>query len=150
MLTDPQNRVLVVMRYRDAANPNNHDPNNSIVLAYNNDLMSGNTLQSSDWKFITLDNTNMGNYEPTYDASMWNARLILDLFYEPALGTSPFTTQNVSVLEWNEQQYFAGDLNSDGSYTAADVSVLMNALSNESGFEAANNLTDANSNSWPT
>src|SRR5262249_15318872 len=138
--------------YRDAPNPSNHDPNNSIVLAYNEDLMHGNVISDADWKYLTLSTANMGNYEPTYDASMWNSKGILDLFYEPAMAVSPFTTQPVSVLEWNEQQYFAvlntinnhirGDFNFDGVVTNADIQAMLSALQNPSAFKSTYGLTD--------
>jgi hypothetical protein len=149
VMVDKQNRVLVVMRYRDASNPNNHDPNNSIVLAYNEDLMTGNVISDANWKYLTLSTANMGNYEPTFDASMWKTSGILDLFYEPSMGVSPFTTQPVSILEWNEQQFFAalhphlGDFNLDGTVTNADIQPMLDAITNLASYKSAHGLSDA-------
>ena len=153
VMVDGQNRVLVVMRYRDASNPNNHDPNNSIVLAYNEDLMHGSVISDANWKYLTLNTANMGNYEPTFDVSMWNSKGILDLFYEPAMGISPFTTQPVSVLEWNEQKFFAvlntinnhirGDFNFDGVVTNTDLQAMLSAMQSPSTFKSAYGLSDS-------
>ena len=73
VLVDDDNRVMVVMRYRDASNPNNKDPNNSLVLAYTEDLTNGGNV-ISNWNYITLNGTNMGTYEPSYDSTLWKTR----------------------------------------------------------------------------
>src|SRR5262249_61759972 len=88
----------------------------------------------------------LGNYEQTCDSSCWKQTVVVDLFSQP-MGLTSETSAPVSVLEWNEQQYFAalepkkGDLNLDGAVTVADISALMNALSNPNSFEAAYGLT---------
>jgi hypothetical protein len=131
VLVDDDNRVMVVMRYRDPTNPNNKDPNNSIVLAYTEDLTNGGNV-ISNWNYITLNGATMGTYEPTYDSTLWKTRGILDLFYEPVglgSGSAP-----VSVLEWNATQFFAalhptlGDFNLDGKVTNADIQAMLGAL----------------------
>jgi hypothetical protein len=144
VLVDKQNRVLVVMRYRDASNANNHDPNNSLVLAYTEDLMTGNTI--SNWNYLTLDNVNLGTYEPTYDSALWKSKGILDLFYEPVgLGSA---SAPVNVLEWNEQQFFAalhphrGDFNLDGTVTNADIQPMLDAMTNLASYKSAHGLSD--------
>ncbi len=145
VLVDKQNRVLVVMRYKDANNPNNKDPNNSLVLAYTEDLMTGNTI--SNWNYRTLDNVNLGTYEPTYDSALWKSKGILDLFYQP-MGLGSASAQ-VKVLEWNEQQFFAalhpqlGDLNLDGTVTNADIQAMLDAQSNLATYKTDHGLSDA-------
>lgn len=148
VMVDKLNRVIVVTRYEDTSMGSYSNANlglnkNNLMVYYNNDLMNGgNTINNSDWHSITLDSAQMGNYEPTYDSNLWQSSNLLDLFYEPT-GITGTSTASVKVLEWNEQQYFAGDLNSDGKYNAADISTLMTALSNVSGFESQNSINDA-------
>ena len=146
VMVDKLNRVLVVTRSEDTSMGSYSNASlglnkNNIVVYYNDDLMSGgNTLNSADWKSIVLDSAQMGSYEPTYDSNLWLSSNMLDLFYEPTgLGSA---TASVKVLEWNEQHYFSGDMNSDLSLTVADVSTLMTALTNKSSFESSHGLTD--------
>jgi hypothetical protein len=150
VLVDPQNRVLVVTRSEDTSQGSfatANTPNNNFVIYYNNDLLNGgNHISDADWKHFTLPQPNgaylnLGSAEPTYDSNHWSNSSILDLFYQQ-VGISGESSSAVSVLEWNEQNYFAGDLNSDGSVTVADVSALMAALSDISGFESTHDLTD--------
>ena len=124
VLVDQQNRVLVVTRSEDTAQgsfSNASTPNNNYVVYYNNDLMNGGShISDADWKHITLTQPNgvylsLGNSEPTYDQSLWNNQGLLDLFYQQT-GVTGVSSSAVSVIEWSEQHYFAGDLNSDGSY----------------------------------
>jgi hypothetical protein len=149
-MVDQQNRVLVVGRSEDTSMGSYSNANlglnkNNIVVYYNDDLMTANTISSADWHTIVLDSAQMGSYEPTYDSSLWNSSNMLNLFYEPTgLGSASAT---VSVLEWNEQRYFAvaepkkGDLNLDGSVTVADIASLETALCDVNGFETQNGLT---------
>ena len=149
----------MVTRSEDTAQgsfSNASTPNNNYVVYYNNDLMNGGShISDADWKHITLTQPNgvylnWGNREPTYDQSLWNNQGLLDLFYQQT-GVTGVSNSAVSVIEWSEQHYFAGDLNSDGSYTLAYVSVLMNALS-DGVFVRGNEPFDrrTSSNSWPT
>jgi hypothetical protein len=150
VMVDQQNRVLVVGRSEDTSMGSYSNANlglnkNNIVVYYNEDLMTGNTISSADWHTIALDSAQMGSYEPTYDSSLWNSSNMLNLFYEPTgLGS---TTATVSVLQWNEQRYFAvaepkkGDLNLDGRVTVADIAVMETALRDVNAFETQNGLT---------
>ena len=152
VMVDQQNRVLVVGRSEDTSMGSYSNPNlglnkNNIVVYYNEDLMTGSTISNSHWHTIILDSAQMGSYEPTYDSSLWNSSNMLNLFYEPTgLGSA---TAPVSVLQWSEQQYFAtlepkkGDLNLDGSVTAADIGSMMTALSDPDAFKAKNGLNAA-------
>jgi hypothetical protein len=141
VLVDKQNRVLVVTRSEDTGMGkfNQSTVKNNIVIYYSTNLY---TSLTPTWTTLTLDSASMGNYEPTYDENMWKTYGILDLFYEPT-GLSGETSAGVSVLEWNEEQFFAvkGDLNNDGKVTNLDVQSMINALLNPAGYEAANGLT---------
>jgi hypothetical protein len=63
------------------------------------------------------------------------------------MGLTGQTSAPVSVLEWNEQRYFAiaepkkGDLDLDGSVTSADISALMAALADLDAYKAKFGLT---------
>lgn len=87
VLTDEDNRVLVVMRYKEV--------NNNIVVAISDDRVT--------WETITLSSDNMGVYEPTYDAELWKRENKLHLYHQ-RLGTGGSNT--VSILEWNAKAYF--------------------------------------------
>lgn len=113
VLVDPQNRILVITRSTDAglgASLNNSAAStgtNNIVIYYTTDSIgAGNLPATLNWQSITLDAANMGIWEPTYDSTRWSQSGILDLFYEP-VGLSGQSTGTVSVLEWNEQSFFA-------------------------------------------
>ena len=87
VLDDNEDRVLVVMRYKETSN--------KVTVAYSSDRQN--------WTFLDLTTENSGQYEPTYDSVRWERDGILDLFYEPAN-----TGDNqVSILEWNARAYFA-------------------------------------------
>ena len=58
------------------------------------------------WQTVMLDNTNMGEWEPTMDYSLWNSQNMLDLFYQPS-GFSTLTQNTAQVLQWDEAAYFA-------------------------------------------
>ena len=84
VLTDKQNRTLVVTRSEDTSlgsfsNANLGLNKNNIVVYYSTNLGSDHPT----WSSISLDSANMGSYEPTYDAARWKNDGILDLFYEP-------------------------------------------------------------------
>jgi hypothetical protein len=141
VLVDKQDRVLVVTRSEDTSMGSftNSSVKNNIVVYYSTNLY---TAATPTWTAVTLDGASMGNYEPTYDQNMWNTYGILDLFYEPS-GLSGETSSPVSVLDWNEEQFFAvkGDVNDDGTVTGADLQAMLAALKNEPAYEAANGLT---------
>ena len=152
VLTDKQNRTLVVTRSEDTSmgsfsNANLGLNKNNIVVYYSTNLSS----PTPTWNSITLDATNMGSYEPTYDAAMWKNYGILDLFYEPTgLGAS---SAAVKVLEWNERRYFSilsalatphsGDMDFDGVVTNSDLQSMLDALKNATAFQSANGLSNA-------
>jgi hypothetical protein len=150
VLVDQQNRVLVVIRSEDTSMGSYSNANlglnkNNIVVYYNEDLMSGNTINSANWKTIALDSAQMGSYEPTYDSALWKKTGVLDLFCQPmGLGQS---SAAVKVLEWDEQQYFAalephlGDLNLDGAVNNFDIQAMLNAQTNLAGYKTNHGLT---------
>ena len=146
VLTDAQNRTLVVTRSEDSSLGSSSNANlglnkNNIVVYYSANLDTANPT----WSSITLDSANMGTYEPTYDAAMWKTSGILDLFYEPTgLGSA---STAVKVLEWNEQHYFSvlsavatphpGDLDFDGAVTNSDLQAMLDALKNSGTFKSS-------------
>lgn len=88
VLVDDDNRVIVLMRQNEDAN--------RIVAAYSKDRVN--------WDFVTLNNENMGIYEPTYDRILWERDNRLNLFYQPVgLGAASST---VSVMEWDVAAFF--------------------------------------------
>ncbi len=104
VLVDKEGRVLVVTRSEDTSqgsfsSPNT--PNNDIVIYYCTNLDTA----SPTWKSVTLNTTNLGEYEPTYDQNLWTANNELSLFFEP-VGLSGQTSATVQTLDWNEQAYF--------------------------------------------
>jgi autotransporter-associated beta strand protein len=108
VMVDKSNRVIVVTRSEDT-NLGSYNktttPNNDFVV-YWNTAASLDSASPMAWQTITLDTTNMGELEPTYDSAMWNSTNILDLMDEPT-GFSGQTAGTLSVEEWNEPAYFA-------------------------------------------
>lgn len=88
VLVDDDNRVLMVLRYKEIGN--------SVVVAVSDDRVN--------WETLTLSTENMGVWEPTYDSELWKRENKLHLFYQ-RLGTSGSNT--VSVLQWDAKAYFA-------------------------------------------
>ena len=108
VVVDKQGRVLVVTRSEDTAMgsySNPATPNNDLVVYYNT-VSSLDSATPAAWQSLTLDTTNMGELEPTYDAALWNGFNELDLMFEP-VGFSGEGTATLQVLDWNEQAYFA-------------------------------------------
>ncbi len=116
VLVDNQDRVLVIMRYNNDVNADG-SPNpaaglpgtaaaaGGIVVAYAQ-LTDKNGLSSlGSWSYLTLDTANLGQWEPTYDASLWQSSNILDLFVEP-VGLSGEGSATAQVLQWNEAAFF--------------------------------------------
>jgi hypothetical protein len=98
----------------------------------------------NNWSYLQLSTTNLGTYEPTYDATLWKERGILNLFFEPVgLGSA---TAPVSVLEWNARRYFAalhpmlGDLNLDGDVTNLDIQAMLAALADPGVYMSSRGL----------
>ncbi|MGN6505590.1 MAG: BNR-4 repeat-containing protein [Tepidisphaeraceae bacterium] len=108
VLIDAQGRVLVVTRSEDTAMGSVNKaatPNNDIVV-YWNTVASLNSASPAAWQSITLDTTNMGSWEPTYDHALWDSQNKLALFFEPT-GLSGQSSSTLKVLQWDEQSYFA-------------------------------------------
>lgn len=89
VLVDDQDRTLVVMRYKEISD--------SIVVAISDDKIN--------WSYVTLSTTNMGDWEPTYDADLWATQNELSLLFQPLGATAGSGT--VQVLDWDERAYFA-------------------------------------------
>lgn len=58
------------------------------------------------WKVSDLDQTSLGNWEPTYDTELWKEKSVLDLFIQKVIqadaeGNSKTPPQAIKVLEWN-------------------------------------------------
>jgi autotransporter-associated beta strand protein len=106
VMIDKSNRVIVVTRSEDTsmgsyANPST--PNNDIAVYYS--TVAALDAGAPNWRSVTLDTANMGEYEPTYDQTLWQQNNTLDLFYEP-VGLTGETSQTVQILQWNENSFF--------------------------------------------
>jgi hypothetical protein len=87
---DKQGRTIVVMSYKEE--------HHHIMVAYSKDR--------KNWKYLTLDSTDMGQWEPpTYDMNLWQRENKLDILYEPCTLGKP--AANMAVLEWDERAFFA-------------------------------------------
>ncbi len=116
VLVDKENRVLVVMRYNNDINTNG-TPNpagalpgrdaaaGGVVVAYAQMTHSGTSSSLGPWSYVTLDSSNLGQWEPAYDAALWQSSNILDLFVEP-VGLSGETSATAQILQWNEAAFF--------------------------------------------
>jgi autotransporter-associated beta strand protein len=105
VLVDKQGRVLVIGRSEDTSMgsfANTTTPNNDLVVYYCTNLSSGNPT----WNSFTLNTTDLGEYEPTYDQNLWQSQNELSLFFEP-VGLTGEQSGAVQTLDWNEQEYFA-------------------------------------------
>jgi hypothetical protein len=117
VLIDNQQRVLVVTRFEDSgqgdfSNPLTPDNYLRVFWTTESQLFAGDPA----WQEFTLDptQTNLGQYEPSFDTSLWASSNILDLFYEP-VGLSGETSATADVLQFNEQAYFASLVPEPGS-----------------------------------
>jgi hypothetical protein len=123
VMVDSSNRVIVVTRSEDTsmgAYSNPSTPNNDVVVYYT--TASALDAGSPDWRSTTLDDVNLGEYEPTYDPHLWASSNILDLMYEPE-GLSGEGEEPISVLQWNEQAFFQDGIywnNSNGVSPVGD------------------------------
>jgi hypothetical protein len=80
---DENNGAYVVLRYKER--------NNVVTIAYSENR--------TDWMLIDLTTEPLGDWEPTYDAALWQRENMLHLLYQPVgLGE---TTSTISVLEWD-------------------------------------------------
>lgn len=92
VLVDGENRVIVVMRYKETGN--------DITIAYSEDRQN--------WSFLDLTTSeNFGTYEPVYDRVLWERENKLHLMCQALelMGTGSDPTP-VSVLEWDARAYF--------------------------------------------
>lgn len=101
VVVDDAGRTLVVMRYKDSASSANGGTPTSTT---NNGLVVAISSDNQTWEFVTLAAADLGVYEPTFDAALWERDNKLSLFYQP-LGTNGSPT--VQVLEWDARAYFA-------------------------------------------
>jgi beta-glucanase (GH16 family) len=113
VLVDKEGRVLVVTRSEDSAMgsyANPATPNNDIVVSYCSDLSAANPT----WNSVTLDTTNMGAWEPTYDSALWASQNKLSLVFEP-VGLAGESPSAIQTLDWDEQAFFGPPI-SNGSF----------------------------------
>jgi BNR repeat-containing family member len=89
VMVDDDNRVIVVMRY---------DQRNDVVTV-------GYSEDRQNWNLVDLTTDPLGDWEPTYDAALWNRENKLHLFYQPIDGS---TSTPISVLEWDAKAFFLG------------------------------------------
>lgn len=101
VVVDDAGRTLVVMRYKDSASSVNGGTPTSTA---NNGLVVAISSDNQTWEYLTLSAANMGDYEPTYDAALWESQNKLSLFYQ-RLGSDGSAT--VQVLDWDAKAYFA-------------------------------------------
>ena len=127
VLVDKQGRVLVIGRSEDTAMgsfANTTTPNNDLVAYYSTNLSSGNPT----WNSLTLNTTDMGEYEPTYDQNLWQSQNELSLFFEP-VGLTGQQSGAVQTLDWNEQAYFAPTVATAAAASISPVTGTSTALS---------------------
>jgi autotransporter-associated beta strand protein len=140
VLVDKQGRVLIIGRSEDTSMGGNSSPatpGNNIVVYYCTNLASG----SPTWNSLTLNTTNMGSYEPTYDQNLWQSQNILSLFFEP-VGLTGQQSGPVQTLDWNEQAYFAPTVATPAAAAPSPVTgttTTLTVLGADSGGES--NLT---------
>jgi autotransporter-associated beta strand protein len=106
VMIDKSNRVIVVTRSENTAMGSYDDPstpNNDIVVYYS--TVTALDAGTPDWRSVTLDTANMGEYEPTYDPGLWASNNQLDLIYEP-VGLTGEGQEPIQVLQWNENTFF--------------------------------------------
>ncbi|MEX2092522.1 MAG: BNR-4 repeat-containing protein, partial [Pirellulales bacterium] len=90
VMVDDDNRTIVVMRY---------DQRNDVVtIGYSED--------KQNWDLVDLTATGLGDWEPTYDAALWQRENKLHLLYQP-VGVGS-TSSTISVLEWDAKAFFLG------------------------------------------
>jgi rhamnogalacturonyl hydrolase YesR len=96
MLTDSDNRILVVTRATDAGHAVD-DASNKLVVYWSSDKVH--------WSSMVLPTVNPGAWEPTYDRALWQSQNRLSLFFQPeGLGAE---SSPVSVLTWDAKAFFA-------------------------------------------
>lgn len=92
VVIDKAGRMIVMMSYKEEGH--------HIMVAYSKDR--------KNWSYLTLDNTDMGYWEPpSYDPALWQRENKLDVLYEPShVGKA---SEDMKVLEWDEAAFFATD-----------------------------------------
>jgi hypothetical protein len=145
VLVDKEGRVLVVTRSEDTS-MGSYDsastPNNDIVVYYCTNLDSADPT----WSSVTLNTTNMGEYEPTYDQNLWTSNNELSLFFEPE-GLTGQTSATIQTLDWNEQAYFdnvaptVATAASASSTQVTGTSTTLSVLGADNAGEASLNYT---------
>ncbi len=123
VLVDDDNRVYVLMRYDEA--------DNRIVVAHSTDRVN--------WEYLRLNDEDMGQYEPSYDAELWRAENKLHMYYQPEMGTGGASP--VSILQWDAGAHFAPPCPADlaepfGILDLSDVSTFV------AGFVAQDPIAD--------
>ncbi len=87
VVVDDDNRVLVAMRYDDRGDV--------VTVAHSEDRQN--------WNFVDLTTDALGDWEPNYDAALWDREQKLHLLHQPVgLGQQNST---LSVLEWDAGAY---------------------------------------------
>ena len=88
VMVDDDNRTIVVMRY---------DQRSDVVTV-------GYSQDKQNWNLVDLTADGLGDWEPTYDAALWQRENKLHLLYQPVgLGS---TNSTISVLEWDAKTFF--------------------------------------------
>jgi hypothetical protein len=96
VLTDRDGRTIVVTRAAAAGRPV-QDESNRLTVYWSKDRVH--------WAHAPLSDINLGVWEPTYDAALWQSQNKLALFFQPSgLGN---VTAPISVLTWDEADFFA-------------------------------------------
>jgi autotransporter-associated beta strand protein len=152
-LVDQSDRVLVVTRSEDTSMgsySNSSTPNNDIVVYYS--TVSALDSGDANWRSVTLDGANMGEYEPTYDPGLWAQSNVLNLIYEP-VGLSGEHQQTIQVLQWDENAFFAAGITwnnisgtGDGATWDSENNQNWDNGTNSVNFMAADNVTFNDSN----
>lgn len=121
VMIDKSNRVIVVTRSEDTSmgsNSNPSTPNNDIVVYYS--TVANLDAGQADWRSVTLDTANMGQYEPTYDPGLWDQSNVLNLIYEP-VGLTGEGQEPISVLQWDENTFFKDGITWDNAVASGST-----------------------------
>ena len=105
VVVDNQNRVLVITRSHDSGLTQFRTAADNNIVVYWNTMDSLNSSRPLPWQSVKLDTAIMGDYEPSFDSTLWKTQNQLDLFYE-ATGLTGQTTGALKVLHWDAQAYF--------------------------------------------
>jgi autotransporter-associated beta strand protein len=119
VLVDKSNRVLLVTRSENTSMgsfANAGTPNNDIVIYYS--TVAALDSGAPNWRSVTLDTTNLGQLEPTYDPGLWAQSNVLNLIYEP-VGLSGEGQNTIQVMQWDENTFFADGITWDNAGATA-------------------------------